>query len=85
MQQEDCSIHDVLGRRNCGRRSLFWYVEQSVGRSEWIEDAGWQLLTSAHMSEGIVPTWSHVVQTLVDQNCCLERDLPSNRQPVKIA
>jgi len=55
VQQEDCSIHEVLGQRNCGRRSLFWCKEQSVGRSEWIEDAGWQLLTSAHsMSEGSV-------------------------------
>ena len=42
-------IHEVLGQRNCGRRSLFWCVEQSVGRSERIEDAGWQLLTSAHV------------------------------------
>ena len=48
VQRENCSIHEVLGRRNCGRRSLFWCVEQSVGRSERIEDAGWQLLTSAH-------------------------------------
>ena len=69
----DCSIHEVLGRRNCGHRSLFWCVEQPVGWSDRAETPGsncWRRLT--------VCGAMHVVQTLVDRNCCLERDPPSN-------
>jgi len=52
VQQEDCSTPEVHGQRS---RSLFWCVEQSIGRSERIEDAGWWLLTSAgNASEGTV-------------------------------
>ena len=69
--QCDCTIHEVLGRRNCGRHSLFWCVEQSVGRSERIEDAGWQLLTSAHsMSEGTVEPCRAETRTAVLNVIC---------------
>jgi len=54
VQQKDCSIHEVLGRAVAVVCSGAWN-SQSAGVSEWIEDAGWQLLTSAHsMSEGTV-------------------------------
>jgi len=55
---------------------------QSAGVSGLKTPAGncWRRLTVC-----LKVLWSHVVQTLVDQNCCLERDPPSNRQPVKIA
>jgi len=40
IQQEDCSTPEVLGWRSCGHRSLVWCMEQSIGQSERIEDAG---------------------------------------------
>jgi len=32
--------------------------------------------TLSKISQGAKVLWSHVVQTLVDQNCCLEHDPP---------
>jgi len=48
VHQEDCSTHEVHGRRNHDRRSLSGCVEQPKDWNWRIEDDDWSVLTSVH-------------------------------------
>ena len=84
VQQEDCSTQEVLGQRSSLDSEAAVAVvcsgawnSQSAGVSGSKTPAGdcWRRL-AMHLKV----LWSHVVQTLVDQDCCLKRDPLSNRQ-----